>query len=391
MLRAILAAAAAAILLLAAGCDTGGPSGEDKLPLAVSRLMQFEGRGTVGRALAEAGDGGFLLLANYAAETSLFMENCAVLKLDAGGGTVWSHKTDPLSFRRGHDLRRTAGGGAIVSGDHHIEEFAPADLFLLELDADGAELWSREYGGELEESGRCCLEVTGGGFLAAGYRSTGGDDFLPWALRAGAAGDSLWQASCDQAPLGAVHSLCLCHDGGFLLGGTRPGAGFLWRLGVDGETLWYREYFGGLGASIEDLVELPGGDFAFTGVLTTGIGSGKLLMGRCSHEGSLRWYQAMGTGFNMDVGTDLSLHPDGGFLVGGATSSYSRGDAAFWLLHFDTDGHLLWDGSYESLSYNWCYAALASAEGDYAATGFCTDSSNANRLWFIRTEPYVSE
>jgi len=386
----LLAATALAAIALAA-CDGGGPASTDGRPdpaLAVSRLTQFEGRGTVGRDLLECADGGFLLLANCASESDLLMQNCIVRKIDADGEPVWTHQTETELYLTGFDLDACADGGSLVIGEYQDEVFGPSDAFLLKLDAGGTRDWLRRYGGELDEIPKTGVVCQDGGILVAGHRYSGLLDHVPWMMKTSASGDSLWALTLEDLPQGSIAAACACQDGGLLLGGSYPGAAFLWRCDAEGGQVWLRQYFTGLGGVINDLMALPGGDFAFTGVLSTGIGSGKLLMGRCSSEGAVRWYQALGSGFNTDVGTSLNAHPEGGFLVGGATSSYSHGDAAFWLLHFDVDGHLLWEESYETYSYNWCYSALPTSTGAYAATGFCTGADVINTLWFIRTEPY---
>lgn len=391
MKRLAVLALTIAVLLGNSACDnssTDGSGNGQQLALELSYRLALEDRGTTGYDLAETAEGDFLLMGNVRSEESLFFEHAFLQKITPSGELLWRHMLYDAFFTKGFDLTLCDDGGTLVVGELRRDDLLPSEMFMVRHDAAGERLWSEEFGDVQDDGAKACMESSTGALVTVGFTESKQGGYLPWAVCVDGDGALQWQIIGPKHADGIAYSVSECNNGDYIIGGGGATAAFLWRVSKAGETLWYREVFGVLGATLRGVVNIAGGDFVFTGVLMTGNNSGKLLLGRSNPEGEVRWFQALGSGFNMDVGSSLWEHPEGGFFVAGSTTSNSRYDAAYWLLHFDLEGLLLWDASYELPYYSWCHAGGLSSSGGFAAIGFNTDYENPSELWFILTEPY---
>jgi len=58
----------------------------------------------------------------------------------------------------------------------------------------------------------------------------------------------------------------------------------------------------------------------------------------------VEWYKAFG-GTGGDRGQSVQQTSDGGYVIGGITSSYGAGDYDVWVVRTDAEGNKLWDST----------------------------------------------
>jgi hypothetical protein len=123
------------------------------------------------------------------------------------------------------------------------------DLWLIKTDMDGDTLWTRVYGGALEDVGYGVNTTADGGFIVTGYRDgsgswTAGD---LWLLKTDALGDTLWTkvygTSGEDFGFDVFEA-----ENGYIIGG-QYGYGstkdmWLVRTDTGGDTLWTKRYGG---------------------------------------------------------------------------------------------------------------------------------------------------
>ena len=74
----------------------------------------------------------------------------------------WVYTTDGHGF--GRDVRQTTDGGYILVGS----TLGNPDAWLVKIDADGHEAWSRTFAGEGSEHGSSVRQTADGGYIIAG-------------------------------------------------------------------------------------------------------------------------------------------------------------------------------------------------------------------------------
>ncbi len=101
------------------------------------------------RHVEQTADGGYLLTGQIDTLTTQFDQDALVVRMTPAGNVIWAKRFRTGDRERGHVVRETPDGGAIVIG--RIEsELNDYRTFMLKLDSAGNLQWSRRYrAGEL--------------------------------------------------------------------------------------------------------------------------------------------------------------------------------------------------------------------------------------------------
>jgi len=159
--------------------------------VAWDRLYRREEYGNdVGLAVEETADGGFVI----AGSTQSSAWACYLLRVDAQGNLLWDQVYGG-GFAGGScdDLEQTPAGNIVATGCS--TPAGDCQTFLVSTDADGVELWSREFGGASDDSGHALLRRPDGGFALAGISSSSTSGWAVDVIRTDADGNPLWQQS----------------------------------------------------------------------------------------------------------------------------------------------------------------------------------------------------
>ena len=84
------------------------------------------------------------------------------MKVDQQGREVWSSTFGGPEDEHGWAVQVTGDGGYIVVGDTNSSSAGSADVYLMKVDSQGGEEWSRALGGSGDDVGQS-IQVTGDG------------------------------------------------------------------------------------------------------------------------------------------------------------------------------------------------------------------------------------
>jgi hypothetical protein len=132
-----------------------------------------------GYSVVQTSDMGFAV-AGFSETSSVGEWGAWLLKIDADGDTLWSRTLGGTEYDEAYSVTETADGGLAVAGYTESHGAGSADAWLVRTDALGNEVWSRTYGGQRIDEGRCVIQASDGGFAVAGYTTSfgsGGCDF----------------------------------------------------------------------------------------------------------------------------------------------------------------------------------------------------------------------
>ena len=205
-----------------------------------------------GKAILETDEGGFVVLGT----TTHYGDggyNVWLVKVDANGDSLWSRTYgDPVLEERGHSIDYTSDGGYIISGATNIQSPDNADVWLIKVDSEGNEEWSRSYGGPEDERGLCVLQTLDGGYIIAGTTEDAGwRTYAIWLVRTDSVGDTLWTRKHGGSTETSANCLRNTTDGGYIITGLTGGAGeytWLYLLKLDDafNVEWSKMHGGGL-------------------------------------------------------------------------------------------------------------------------------------------------
>lgn len=279
-------------------------------------------------------------------------EDAWVLKVDANGTVLWQHCFGGSLNDNAHQVIQTDDGGYAfvgrstsndgdVSGNH-----GDWDHWLVRLDLSGNILWQHTYGGSQADRANSLVPTDAGGFVFCGYAySTDGDVTTPhgdmdvWVLEVDAQGALQWEKSFGGSNYETMSAIARAADGGYFLSGFTGSAdgdvsGYhgtedLWALKLDaaGALEWQRSSGGSAEERGWALVPLPNGGCVFAGHAFSNDGDvvsnatyGDFWLMELDSIGALVWEKCLG-GSQLEEAQAISATSAGDFVVAGWTES----------------------------------------------------------------------
>jgi len=93
-----------------------------------------------------------------------------VLRADSNGNLIFTKKFDKMTFAR--SIIRTRDNKYVIAGNYIDDDVSK--VWIMKIDDDGDEIWTRKYGGKKGESANCIIQTNDDGFAAVGYTQTYG-------------------------------------------------------------------------------------------------------------------------------------------------------------------------------------------------------------------------
>lgn len=245
--------------------------------------------------------------------------------------------------------------------------------------------WDARFGGTNDDFVSKVFRMPDGGYAIGGFSKSGADGDKTEAsqgygdyyiVRTDSVGTKLWDKRYGGSGSEVMFSMCVTHDGGFLLAGhsssglngdrTWPnrGGGDYWvvRLDAQGNKLWDHGYGGTNTEILGDARPCADGGFILTGFSGSNASWDKSednksrdngWVVRIDSVGNLMWEETYQSAADMLLWTGMEL-PDGGFLFGGHAlldstydiSEYGYGGKGTWLARTDALGNIIWDKRY---------------------------------------------
>jgi hypothetical protein len=142
----------------------------------------------------------------------------------------WSRTYGGAGIDVGLSMQRTKDGGYVISG--YTDSFGASnyDVYLLKTDSEGNLIWNKTYGGAHSDLGYSVQETSDGGYVIAGYtRSFGNKDDDVYLIRVDSEGNELWsrtygiQGTTNNVEWG--YSVQQTSDGGYIIAGKTKSFG----------------------------------------------------------------------------------------------------------------------------------------------------------------------
>ncbi len=216
---------------------------------------RFNGHGLYGtrmRSMSPTPDGGFILLGDYWTSTSI--HDIHLIKTDSSGFYEWEQTFSDTTLLYASSVAALPGGGFIISCTQETVNTGNTNVKMVKLDSAGSPIWSRLYGGPGTEYGKLSTLGDGGFICVGGTTSSGAGGTDVWLVRLTPDGDTLWTRTYGGSLEEAGNSIVTMPDGGFMICGrtSSSGAGgsdgLLIRTDSLGNQLWMQTY----GDSAED-------------------------------------------------------------------------------------------------------------------------------------------
>lgn len=203
----------------------------------------------IGASVQQTYDGGYIITGytnSFGGTYELYL-----IRTNATGDTLWTRTYGGGNWEWGNDVRQTSDSGFIATGASISYGAGNYELYLIKTDANGDTLWTRTYGESGNDEGFSVQQTTDNGYIILGITDNfgvGNPDF--YVLKLDAGGDTLWTKTYGGSLDDYGYAVQQTADGGYIFAGLTFsfGAGvrdaYLVRTDANGDTLWTRAYGG---------------------------------------------------------------------------------------------------------------------------------------------------
>ncbi|TET23186.1 MAG: hypothetical protein E3J71_03155, partial [Candidatus Stahlbacteria bacterium] len=363
------------------------------LPLKAGWIKTYGGENNEsGCVIQETSDGGYVVFGNIVSPAG--SSDIWLVKTDAQGDTVWTKTYGGQALAYCYSGQQTKDGGYILAGYIEGAGAGAEDIWLIKTDPEGDTQWTKTYGGYGYDEAYSIQQTDDGGYIVTGTHDgfTSPWDGDMWLLKTDSDGDTLWTktwAAENPTMTDAGNCVSQTSDGGYIIAcyadfssATYDGI-VVMKTDDKGDTLWsYRDtiWF------MECVAQTT--DDAY---VATGFNNNDMFLIKLDSEGTLLWKKVYGDAKQdyRDFGWCVQANPDGGGVVAGQYSynyDLEVGDA--WLLRFDSDGDTSWTRTYGSNpGFDEAYWVQPTSDGGYVLAGATeTWSSGGSDLFIMKTD-----
>jgi hypothetical protein len=269
-----------------------------------------------------------------------------LIKTNSNGDSLWTRTFGGALNEAGYSVQQTSpDNGYIITGYTASYGAGSWDVYLIKTDSSGDTLWTQAFGGTESDVGYNVQQTSDGGYIITGRTSSfGAGSFDVYLLKTDSNGSILWTKTFGGTELDMGYSVQQTSDGGYIVtGGTSSyGAGwadvYLIKTDSSGDTLWTQTYGGIWGENGSSIQQTTDGGFIVAGTTMSfgSPGDDNFYLIRTDSSGDTLWTQTFG-GTNTDQGTSVQQTSDGGFIVTGTTRSYGAGGFDVYLIKLEPE------------------------------------------------------
>ncbi len=331
----------------------------------------------------QTSDGGFIV----GGSTSSFgvSKDYWIIKLNSDGKIQWQRAYGGDGYDYLMSMQQTTDGGYIAAGATESPGFGAGmrDFWVLKLDDDGDIQWQNAYGGSHIDGPASAIQQTSdGGYITGGFTYSFGEGGDLLVLKLDELGSIEWQKN--YGGTGAerrVENIRQTSDGGFILTSATtsftPGSSvWVLKLEDDGDIQWQKVYRDG---DAEDIQLTNDGGYILLAEKNEDFWVLKL-----EDDGDIQWQKTYG-GTGLDDAQPIRQTSDGGYIMGGSTTSFGVSGEDFWIVKLDSDGNIQWERTYGGDMDDEAISLGQTSGGGYIAAGgtesFGTEGKD---FWVLR-------
>ncbi len=272
-------------------------------------------------------------------------------------------------------LQLTRDGGYIIAGETWFSNDVN-DAWLAKLKVDGSVAWQKAYGGAAMDSIRAIVQMDDGNYMAAGVsKSFGGGDRDAWLLKLDSSGNIVWQWTFGGTGEDFAYAIQKTSDGGCVVAGGTNSSDALWydawvlKLNGDGSVAWQKTYGGGSHDEARAIQQTGDGGY-IVAAMTNSFGGGQSdpWVFKLNGDGSMAWQRAYGTQYS-DEAYAIQQTLDGGYVLVAQTGGSCGDGGRFWVLKLDAAGNVTWQKSYGGDGWDRPYTIQQTGDGGYMVGG----------------------
>lgn len=276
------------------------------------------------------------------------------------------------------------------------------DGWVAKLDSNWNMVWSKTYGGSLEDYFSKIITTSEGGYIIAGYSSSVDGDITNakglhdiWILRLNVTGDVVWKKSLGSSKTDLAFDVIETNDNNFLVVGSigaadgdfaslsfKGGVNDAWvvKLSPAGNIIWQKNYGGSARDIAKSITKSKGNSYFIVcstnstdGDVSVNKGFGDIWLYKIDGNGNLLSSKTFG-GSGSDEGSSIYIDNNNDLLIGGTSTSKDAdiktnyGDKDAVVLKVDSNFNPYWIKNYGGSCEDFFHSIIQSKEGGYIFT-----------------------
>jgi len=295
-------------------------------------------------SIQQTTDSGYIIT-GYTSSFGAGNKDVYLIKTDLTGDTLWTKTFGGLLDDWGNSVQQTSDGGYIILGSTESFGSGNFDFYLIKTDLDGNTVWTKTYGGVNWDYGSDIQEINDNGFIMTGHsNSFGTGNYDVYLIKSDNNGDTLWTKTYGGTNDEYSYSVKQTNDGGFIITGkigiyeTSHFDVYLIKTNTNGDTVWTRN-FGGEGYDVgSSVVQTTDGSFIIIGQTSSyGAGGNDIYLIKTESYGDTVWTKTFG-GADSERGFSIQETQDNGYIMCGVTASFGIGINDVYLIKTDING-----------------------------------------------------
>ena len=385
----LLALSAAFLLVSTAGIAVAATNP------SVEWSATFGGLGWAGgTSVHQTADGGYI----FAGEKSVGnQQDALVVKTDAYGNWQWSRTFDGGGYDRANGVIQTADGGYAIAALSGGVLPGNSKGWLIKTDASGNQQWSKTFGGSDDDTFTHIIQVPDGGYVIGGDKGGTGTDTDAWLVKTDASGNQLWSRTFGGGLEEEEYGVIRTADGGFAIAGETESfggdvAGWLIKTDAGGNLTWSKTYYGPSGPSgwnrFRTVEQTADGGYILAGECeSNNPGDGDAWVVKTDASGNEQWNEVYG-GVKTDYAAAVFVLPGGGYLVAGGTLSQGQGGLDLWLFTLSPSGSQLRELVHGGGGDENVWDGNQTADGGYVLMGRTYSfGAGGGEAWLVKIQP----
>lgn len=333
------------------------------------------------REIIQTSDGGYATIGETTYPIT-YDSDVLLHKFDVNGNLMWTKTYGGTLDEYGESVQQTSDGGYIISG-FKGGILSGDDFFIIKTNSIGDTIWTKIIGGASSsgEWSYSIIETSTGDFVACGYTYSYGQGSSDiYVIKLNSSGTIQWSKTYGDIDSDNGNQIRETSDGGYIITGNSENStnykddAFLLKIDVNGTLLWNKTY----GTFAEDdrvsaVYQLPAPDngFVIVGETTSSGATNDFYVVRTNDAGVEQWSYAYDGG-GTDYADDVCSNGSGGFIISGSTYSFGGDDAL--LINIDANGNVVWSKIYGIPGAAYARSVIQTADGGFAFSGELSDN-----------------
>jgi hypothetical protein len=290
-----------------------------------------------GKCFQQAEDGGYIIVGGT---YSYGKENCDlyIIKIEANGTEEWEKAIGGTQYDAATFVIETPDDYLVVVGNTYSFGSGDSDIWLIKLDSNGTEIWSKFFGGAKYDDARCVRATLDGGYIIAGETESYENSSLDiWIIKTDSNGTELWNKTFGGVNDDVCNDIRQISNDKYIIAGHTQSFSNSWDAWIicidsNGTEIWNKTFGGKADDGASSITQTSDSGYIIVGYTNTySKDEGDLWIIKTDSNGTELWNKTFG-GNKDDSGVWVQRTKDGNYIIAGYTNSYGKGKSDIWIM-----------------------------------------------------------